>query len=252
MRAYTNKSDRVDPRKCLYSQIRGNNKARKTAARRKAKQEIQFQITDSRNDRFENIYANIPNVEASKSPLTYILNWNGNFFNNQLQTRWAYGIETQAKEKYSHMLTIGNKLNLSQFQLAIDYMHATQDIDRLGYASESGVGNLYLNSQGKSILEDVTYNTFIAKAEFQPNNQWNVFLKGMYETASVDNASMLKDDFRKSYGYYAGIEHIPFTDKDLRIFLAYVGRKYVFNDYSDMDTYTNRISIGMMYRIKAF
>jgi hypothetical protein len=40
MKAYTNKTDKVDDRKCLYSEIRGNDKARKKAARRNAKKDI--------------------------------------------------------------------------------------------------------------------------------------------------------------------------------------------------------------------
>ncbi len=34
MKAYSNKIDRVDERKCLYSEIKKGNRARKKAARR--------------------------------------------------------------------------------------------------------------------------------------------------------------------------------------------------------------------------
>jgi hypothetical protein len=34
MKAYSNKSDRIDDRKCLFSEIRKGNRARKKAARR--------------------------------------------------------------------------------------------------------------------------------------------------------------------------------------------------------------------------
>ena len=37
MKPYTNKTDKVDARKCLYSEIKGNDKARKKATRRDAK-----------------------------------------------------------------------------------------------------------------------------------------------------------------------------------------------------------------------
>lgn len=40
MKAYTNKTDRIDDRKCLYSEINKGDKARKKAARRNAKKEI--------------------------------------------------------------------------------------------------------------------------------------------------------------------------------------------------------------------
>ena len=40
MRAYTNKTDRIDDRKCLYSEITKGKKAAKKAVRQNAKKEI--------------------------------------------------------------------------------------------------------------------------------------------------------------------------------------------------------------------
>lgn len=216
--------------------------------------ELQLQITDTRNSTMEDIYGDLSaqGIEASKQPLTYILNWNGNFLDQKLQTRWAYGIQTEADGKYSKMLTLGNKINLKQFQLAFDYMRADEDIDRLGIATEAGSN--YLKDHGLILFEDVTYDTFILKAEFQPTEKWNIFAKGTYETSSVKDIKYYEDDFRKSYGYLAGIEYMPFNDQDLRIFLAYIGRKYEFNEnLKDLKDYdTNRVSLGLMYRIKAY
>lgn len=217
-------------------------------------QELQLQITDSRNSKMEDIYGDLSSqgIEASASPLTYILNWNGSFLNNQFQTRWAYGIQTQAKNKYSNMITLGNKLNLSQFQLAFDYMRADEDIDRLGYATMDGAD--YLAANDMKVFEDVTYNTFILKADYQPMPQWNIFAKGLYETTSVNNVPTYDDNFRKAYGYFGGVEYMPFKDQDLKVFLAYVGRKYEFSDALPAlkDYNTNRVSLGLMYRIKAY
>lgn len=210
-------------------------------------QEFQFQVTDARNSKANEIYEGIEDLEPSAHPLTYILNWNGNLLNNILQTRWAYGIETEAKDKYSYMLTLGNKLNLPQFQLAVDYMHATQDIDRLGYATQAATQ--YLAANHKAILENVKYDTYIAKAEYQPSPEWNIFAKGAYETASLKDDATMKE-FRKSYSYFGGIEYKPLKGEDLRLFLAYVGRKFHFKD--NTEDYTHRVSLGMMYRIKAF
>jgi hypothetical protein len=44
MKPYTNKTDKVDARKCLYSEIKANDKSRKKAARRDAKKSINKQI----------------------------------------------------------------------------------------------------------------------------------------------------------------------------------------------------------------
>ena len=40
MKAYTNKTDKIDPRKCLFSEIRANKKAGKKAVRQNIKNEL--------------------------------------------------------------------------------------------------------------------------------------------------------------------------------------------------------------------
>lgn len=42
MRPYSNKTDKTDSRKCTYSEIRGNSKARKVAARRLGKDNVKL------------------------------------------------------------------------------------------------------------------------------------------------------------------------------------------------------------------
>ena len=74
----------------------------------------------------------------------------------------------------------------------------------------------------------------------------------MYETASVTKVKPLKD-YRKSYAYIGSIEYYPVKSQDFRVFLAYVGRKYDYNEGSGLrDFNTNRIELGFMYRIKAY
>jgi hypothetical protein len=46
MKAYTNKTDRIDSRKCLFSEITKGNKARKKAKRKQGKKEITKQLND--------------------------------------------------------------------------------------------------------------------------------------------------------------------------------------------------------------
>ena len=216
--------------------------------------EFQFQITNSRNSYLEDIYGDLSaqGIEQSHNPLAYIVNWNGSFLDKRFQTRWAYGIQTEAEDNYSSMITMGTKYNLKQFQLTLDYMNADEKIDRLGIATKDGAEWLKLNDQ--KVFRDVTYNSVILKAEFQPKPEWNIFAKGMYETTSVKNVENYDDDFRKAYGYMGGVEYLPFKDQDLRLFLAYIGRKYVYTEAisSLHDYHTDRVSLGVMYRIKAY
>ena len=225
-------------------------------------QEIAVEISNSYNGKFADEYGDeavvVNNDEAhalqkSKNPLTYIINWNGSFFDGKLNTRWAWGLQTQAKGKYSRMLTLGQQLNLPKFQWYFDYMGAFDDLDRLKIATNelrdalvggAAPGNVYL---GK-----VHYNSFITKANWQFAPSWNLMLKGMYETASVTKMEQFKN-YRKSFGYMGSIEYYPAKQQDFRLFLAYVGRKYDYSTKCGLKDYnTDRIELGFMYRIKAY
>ena len=227
-------------------------------------QEIAVEISNSYNGKFADEYGDeavvVNNDEAqalqkSKNPLTYIINWNGSFFDGKLNTRWAWGLQTQAKGKYSRMLTLGQQLNLPKFQWYFDYMGAFDDLDRLKIATNE-LGGAFVDGEGNALcnvyLGKVHYNSFITKANWQFAPSWNLMLKGMYETASVTKMEQFKN-YRKSFGYMGSIEYYPAKQQDFRLFLAYVGRKYDYSTKCGLKDYnTDRIELGFMYRIKAY
>lgn len=227
-------------------------------------QEIAVEISNSYNGKFADEYGDeavvVNNDEAqalqkSKNPLTYIINWNGSFFDGKLNTRWAWGLQTQAKGKYSRMLTLGQQLNLPKFQWYFDYMGAFDDLDRLRIATNE-LGGALVDADGDGIdnayLGKVHYNSFITKANWQFAPSWNLMLKGMYETASVTKMEQFKN-YRKSFGYMGSIEYYPAKQQDFRLFLAYVGRKFDYSTKCGLKDYnTDRIELGFMYRIKAY
>ena len=224
-----------------------------------ATQELAFEVSNAYNNKFATEYGSNPisleknsvrDLEASKNPLTYIVNWNGSFFGNKLLTRWSWGIQTQARHKYSRMVVLGQELNLPKLQWYFDYMGAFDGLDRLKIASTELTA--MPAHTGNSYFSDVHYNSFITKLNWQFAPQWNLMLKAMYETASVTKVKPLKD-YRKSYAYIGSIEYYPVKSQDFRVFLAYVGRKYDYNEGSGLrDFNTNRIELGFMYRIKAY
>ena len=200
--------------------------------------EFNLQITDVRNDSFEALYGTATNtINASKAPLTYIFNWNGNLFDNLIQTRWGGGLQSEADGYNNWMLMLGTKLNLPKFQVFFDYMMANEQLDRLKYTPMSST----------VLVKDAKYNSFVLKAEYQPIPQLNIFAQGLYETAKND----LTDNKMTGIGYFAGVEYLPFEKQDLRFFLAYIGRSRE-NKLTNVTTDTNHVSIGLMYRIKAF
>ena len=227
-------------------------------------QEIAVEISNAYNGKFADEYGDEAVVvnkdeakalQKSKNPLTYIINWNGSFFDGKLNTRWAWGLQTQAKGKYSRMLTLGQQLNLPKFQWYFDYMGAFDDLDRLRIATNE-LGGALVDADGDGIdnayLGKVHYNSFITKANWQFAPSWNLMLKGMYETASVTKMEQFKN-YRKSFGYMGSIEYYPAKQQDFRLFLAYVGRKYDYSTKCGLKDYnTDRIELGFMYRIKAY
>lgn len=227
-------------------------------------QEIAVEISNAYNGKFADEYGDeavvVNNDEAqalqkSKNPLTYIINWNGSFFDGKLNTRWAWGLQTQAKGKYSRMLTLGQQLNLPKFQWYFDYMGAFDDLDRLKIATNE-LRDAFVDDEGNALgnvyLGKVHYNSFITKANWQFAPSWNLMLKGMYETASVTKMEQFKN-YRKSFGYMGSIEYYPAKQQDFRLFLAYVGRKYDYSTKCGLKDYnTDRIELGFMYRIKAY
>lgn len=203
--------------------------------------EFNLQVTDVRNDSFENIYANRgpqSTLKQSNVPLTYILNWNGFLFDGILQTRWGVGLQSEADGYNNTMVMLGTRVALPKFQAFLDYMRADEQLDRLNYTPQS------VNGKGDP-LKDTKYNTFVLKGEYQPIPSLNLFAQGIYETAESD----LAGNKMTGLGYYGGIEYLPFPSQDLRFFLAYVGRS---REVADVTKTNHRVSLGMMYRIKAF
>lgn len=181
--------------------------------------------------------------EQSPHPLTYIANWNGSMFNGHFNTRWAAGAQTEAKDKYSFMLTLGQQLAFSKFQFYVDYMASLDQLDRLGIVTE----DLGINT-------NVFYQSIIGKANLQFAPKWNLMAKGMYELGSVYTNPALVN-YRLSIGAVGSIEFYPLKDQDLRFFLAYIGRNHHFtraSGLSGQNGTTHRVELGFMYRIKAY
>ena len=73
--------------------------------------------------------------------------------------------------------------------------------------------------------------SYVLHVNYRFAPKWNLFAKGMYETASVYKASdeVEKGKYRTAWGYAGGIEFYP-MESNLHFFLAYVGRSYKYTD----------------------
>ena len=211
-----------------------------------AGQQLNFQVLNSLNGTFAETYGDVEYAEASKTPLVYTLNWTGNF-NNVFKTRWSASIMNQAKGEKMTYFALGNELSLGKFGMFLDFMYSKEDIDRKRILT-SMLG-------GGASLPGAEYMSIVTKLNYRFTPNWNVFVKGMYETASLDKEVGEFEDgkYRTSLGYFAGLEYYPMENSNLHFFLTYVGRKYNYTNKVDLQDYdTNRVSVGFIYQLQMF
>ena len=217
-------------------------------------QQLNFQVLNSLNSSFTDTYHFTPelmtalNLENTKLPLVYTLNWNGNF-NNVFKTRWSASLMSQAKDKNLYYFALGNELTLGKFNMYLDFMYSNDAIDRGGIITE--IRGLEFGHN----VYNTSYMSLVTKLNYRFADKWNVFVKGMYETASVTEESELvaKGKYRTSLGYLGGIEYYP-MESNLHFFLTYVGRHYMYEEdvIVKPDYSTNRVSVGFIYQLPMF
>ena len=209
-----------------------------------AGQQLNFQVLNSLNGSFESTYGDV-DVEPTKVPLVYTLNWNGNF-NDVFKTRWSASIMNQGKDEKMTYFALGNELSLGKFGMFLDFMYSKEDIDRK---------RIITGMLGGASVPGAEYMSVVTKLNYRFTPNWNVFVKGMYETASLDKkvGEFADGKYRTSLGYFAGLEYYPIENSNLHFFLTYVGRKFDYTSKVALKDYdTNRVSVGFIYQMKMF
>lgn len=215
--------------------------------------EFRFQVVDSRNGSFKDFYGKVPaHIKQAKSPLGYTLNWNGNFWNNRLRTRWSASIFHEAKKKNWYYYALGTEVALNKFLGFFDFMYSKEDIDRTGIISEITATDGY-----DTRALDTRYISLVLHLNYRVCPRLNLFVKGMYETANVlnNNNNLEKGKYRTSWGYLGGIEYYPMKD-NLHFFLNYIGRSYDYTNRAMIfgvgDSNPQRVELGLVYQLPMF
>ncbi len=213
-------------------------------------QQIQFQILDSRNGSLEETYGKSEYLQATKLPLVYTLNWNGNF-SDVYKTRWSATVMNEVKGRRMYYYALGNELNLNKFGAYFDWMYSREGIDR------KGIMTSIVGTENGHNAFNAEYMSFVLHGNYRFLPKWNVFMKGMYETASIYKSNELieKGKYRTSWGYLGGIEFYP-MEQNLHFFVTYVGRSYCYTEMAKTlgaENYdTNRISVGFIWQLPLF
>ena len=191
--------------------------------------ELCFQIVNNRNGNDEDIYpTGLPEGTAkAKIPFMYTVNWNSYYLDKALQLRYATAVGQQTRKRYSYYFTCGNTYEKGPLLTYLDVMYTE-----------------YL-----SIIGDVDYRV---------HPQWNVYVKGAYETARVykSNGDFRKGMYRRSWNAQSSVEFFPFKQLDLFVFVLYTYRGVILEKAATrmgaIEPDTHRISLGLVYSIPVF
>lgn len=216
-------------------------------------QQWQLQILDSRNNSQEDTYG--AGLEESRLPLVYTLNWNANMFDNAWQTRWSASLMEETHGKYMYYVALGNQFNFSErCNMYVDLMSSFEQVDRKGIMTNLFGGQANFGGHN---MYNAMYNSLVAKFNYRIKPKWNVFVKGMLESAGIykDGDNVAEGNYRTSLGYVAGVEYYP-MDTNLHFFLTYVGQNNFFTERAkaigNSDYCTQRVSLGFIYQLPLF
>ena len=216
-------------------------------------QQWQLQILDSRNNSQEDTYG--AGLEESRLPLVYTINWNANMFDNAWQTRWSASIMEETHGKYMYYFALGNQFNFSErCNMYVDLMSSFEQVDRKGIMTNIFGGQANFGGHN---MYNAMYNSLVAKFNYRIKPKWNVFVKGMLESAGIykDGDNVAEGNYRTSLGYVAGVEYYP-MDTNLHFFLTYVGQNNFFTERAkaigNSDYCTQRVSLGFIYQLPLF
>lgn len=136
----------------------------------------------------------------------------------------------------------------------IDVMYSREGLDSKGIISDL---------QGPTVAapataENVEYFSTIANFDYRIHPNWNVYVKGAYETASVYKANGIfeKGLYRTTWNAQACVEYFPMRNRELLIFAHMLYKGHHLTDRAKalgaVSPDTQRFSIGLVYTIPVF
>lgn len=211
-------------------------------------QQFTFQVLNARTKTFNELYGNIPDVEAAKFPAALVGNWRGSFGEGLFSTFWSYSFITEAKDKQVQYIALGNQLNLKKILVQYDFKYMMDDLDRLGV-----ITSLIPESFSPFTALKTDYIEHWLRVQYNFSPKWNFTVIGMlsdaYWKGNPDPAN--NDRIRTAWGVIPSLEFYPFKKLNLKFFASYIGRDYKYTNYAKStfgleDFTTGRVMVGFI------
>lgn len=219
-------------------------------------QELSLKLLNNRNgeDKDMYVYGRPDGVEKAKVPVISALAWNGYFADKALLLRYATAWGQQAEGRNILYLTAGNTWQKGPLLAYLDVMYSRQGLDSHGIVTDL---------QGAPMESPVTaqyteYFSLIGNVDYRIHPNWNVYVKGAYETAGVykENGAFEKGKYRTTWNLQACVEYFPMRNSELKIFAHMLHKGHSLTqraqDLGAVSPDTQRFSLGLVYTIPVF
>lgn len=219
-------------------------------------QELVLQVTNLRGGSDEDtyVYGRPSGMEQARIPVLSTINWNGFFADNAIQLRYAASWGQQAKGRNICYLTAGNIYEKGPVVAYLDLMYSREGLDNKGIMSglQSGV------VENPATAQHVEYFSAIANFDYRIHPNWNVYVKGAYETSGIykANGSFEKGHYRTAWSGQACVEYFPMRNSELLLFAHFLYKGYTLTERAKaiggFCPDRQRFSIGLVYSIPVF
>lgn len=193
-------------------------------------------------------------MELTKAPFIGILNYDGYFADRALNLRYAVAGAPLANGRPQYFVTAGNTWEKGRVLAYLDVMYAYEGIDSKGLISQLSANR----PEGGTTAQYASYLSTIANLDYRIHPQWNLYVKGAYETARVlrSNGCYRKGLYTRTWSVQGCVEYFPIKGEDFRFFLHVLhkqsGTTHLARTLGATDHDTQRISLGLEYVIPVF
>lgn len=220
------------------------------------KQTLNFQVSNNRTYKTVKQEYGV-DISDAYIPLSYTLNWNGHI-GDFLKPRWSFSYMNLAKSKHMYFVSLGNDFNFGKFGGYFDFMYSSEDLDQKRMMSSI----INKDNTGEYLNLPSLYMASILELNYKFTPNWNVFVKGTYETVSLRNSyqsesiSYEKGKYRDTFNYSCGVEFFPSSESNLHFFITYFGKYYSYTDKAKALNWSNtdqhKVALGFVYQLPMF
>lgn len=208
-------------------------------------------------------------IEKSKAPLIAGTQWIGYFADKALMLQYSASFGNMAKNKNLLMLTGGNVWKKGPVTAYLDFMYSREGLDTKGQVSQ--LSDLTVSDENAVqwtpvSAQNVEYFTTIANLDYRVHKNWNVFIKGAFETAGVYESNGTKANgevlfskglYKRTWNGQLCAEYIPMPERDnLRFYAHLLYKKYNYTEQGRklgaVNNDMQRITLGLVYTIPVF